>query len=160
MTDQATFARLQLALRDILREHLADALTRFGLPAIPEAQITEDDTGLRYQDCVLVTYTETQRAEQHGDYCAAGLVYEVQCWRFGGNVAEIAYRVAATEAAVCSVLRDHMGLDGAIQRLHIGNSEAVAGQVKNLGAFAHALNLPVTCFLRVTRSDSGDPPDA
>ena len=153
------------ALVRILKEHLPDELARRGVAELPESQISADEDGVTLNDAVHVTYVGADRDKQCTEWVDATLEYVAEIIRFGADKRQTRRSCARTEAAICRVLRDHMGLDAeaqtalsnGFQQVLLGKSEPA--EATKDGRFARAQYLPIICDVRASRREDESAPD-
>ena len=155
----------------LLQDELPAALAAFEASPLADRFITDDDTGLKFDDVVFVASTDTRRAGstaegggRDSNFADVGFVHEVEIYRFRPGSTAAQDECIRTEAAILAVLNDNLGAyadeDSNGQdywtKLSFADSEALRARGKQLGdTLAHALNLEVTCYCRVTRSRTG-----
>ncbi|HJN17659.1 MAG TPA: hypothetical protein QGH10_19295 [Armatimonadota bacterium] len=153
------------ALVRILREQLPDELARRDVAEIRESQIDEGGDHVTLDDGVFITHSGDDVGKQCSEWVDGRIEYVAEIVRFGSDKREVRKSCSRTKAAVCRVLRDHMGLDAEAQaalsngfkQVLLGKSEPAEG--KKQGRFARAQYLPIFCDVKSSRRADGSAPD-
>ena len=156
----ATYLVVRRRLTEIIADELPDAMEAFGLDVPEDLVITDEDDLLpqSFGNAVIVYDTTTDRGDQVPQRVDARFNHVVLVTRFAPSEREGSDLAKQTAAAVCAVLRQHMGASPYWTSLFIRSDQPHAsGQDESRNIWAHAVPIPVVIDRRVSKSGADYP---
>lgn len=156
----ATYLVIRRRLTAIIHDELPAAMETFGLDVPEDLLVTDEDDLLpqSFGNAVIIYDTTTGRGDQTNLRVDGRFNHLILVTRFATTEREGSDLAKQTAAAVCTVLRQHMGESPYWVSLFIRDDQPHAsGQNESGNLWAHAVPIPVVIERRVSISDAGHP---